>query len=192
MIRRLLASLTCLAVLLATMLAYHLLVVPQIDPALAGPGSLMADDTWTVTPSQHQLAFKRIFPPDAWQLQSPRTIESEYAILAFQEYEQREDELELRPCTIVFFAGDGSSGTRRPFILQSPEGAIVKSDGILQMGQASNGRFSSGRLLGSVLIHSPETAPGKGDSIRISTRKWRCNSDRKRASRYHPAPPNIS
>jgi len=178
MIRRLLASLTCLAVLLATMLAYHLLVVPQIDPALAGPGSLMADDTWTVTPSQHQLAFKRIFPPDAWQLQSPRTIESEYAILAFQEYEQREDELELRPCTIVFFAGDGSSGTRRPFILQSPEGAIVKSDGILQMGQASNGRFSSGRLLGSVLIHSPETAPGKGDSIRISTRNVQVDRQR--------------
>lgn len=178
MIRRLLGSLTCLAVLLLVMLAYQLFVVPQIDPPAHGGSSVLGSEQWSVTPSPNQLALKRLFPPDAWQLHSPRTIESDYAILVFQQYEQREDELELTPCSIIFFAGDGPSSSKRPFILQSPEGAVIQSDGILQLGQSSGGRFSAGRLVGNVSIHSPETEPGKGDSIRINTRNVQIDRQR--------------
>ena len=154
MFRRFTAAMTCLALLLVAHGAYVLVVVPWIDAPLLASNSTGPDD-WEIPPSANLLALQRLFPPDAWQLHSPKSIESDHAILLFQEYKQGEGELVLTPCTIVFFSGLEHEGTRRVYILQSPQGAVIRSDNILELTQSSSGMISAGRLVGSVSIHSP-------------------------------------
>jgi lipopolysaccharide export system protein LptA len=177
MFRRILSALTCLLILLIANWAYVLIVVPQIDPPLLA-NDFIIDDDWELPPSENQFSLTRLFPPDAWQLNSPKSIESDQAIMLFQHYKPGDGVIELIPCTIVIFSGDEREGTRRPYILQAPQGAIIRSDGILSLTQSSSGMVSAGRLVGRVSIHSPETEPGKGDSIRINTRNVQIDRQR--------------
>ncbi len=177
MFRRFTEALTCLAVLLIAHGAYVLVIVPWIDAPLLASKST-EPDIWQSPPSANLEALQRLFPPDAWQLHSPKSIESEHAILLFQEYKPGENELVLTPCTIVVFSGIGKEGTSRPYILQSPQGAVIRSDDILELTQSSSGMVSAGRLVGSVSIHSPETEPGKGDAVRINTRNVQIDHQR--------------
>jgi lipopolysaccharide export system protein LptA len=176
MFRRLMAATTCLVILLVANVAYILIVVPRIDPPLAR--SISTPVIWESSPSVNQQALERLFPPDAWQLDSPKSIESDHAILLFQKYKPGDGELLLTPCTIVVFSGSEQQGTRRPYILQSPQGVIIRSDDILGLTQSRSGMISAGRMLGSVSIHSPETQPGKGDAVRINTRNVQIDRQR--------------
>ncbi|MFP6648454.1 MAG: hypothetical protein VB817_03275, partial [Pirellulaceae bacterium] len=172
MFRRFTAAMTCLAILLIAHGAYVLVVVPWIDAPLLASKSTESD-IWQSPPSANLKALHRLFPPDAWQLHSPKSIESEHAILLFQQYKPGDGELVLTPCTIVVFSEAG-----RPYILQSPQGAVIRSDDILELTQSSSGMVSAGRLVGSVSIHSPETEPGKGDAVRINTRNVQIDRQR--------------
>jgi lipopolysaccharide export system protein LptA len=177
MFRRILSALACLLILLIANWAYVVIVVPQVDPPLLAD-DFVIDDDWELPPSENQFSLTRLFPPDAWQLKSPKSIESDQAIILFQDYKPGDGVIELIPCTIVIFSGDKKEGSRRPYILQAPQGAIIRSDGILSLTQSSSGMVSAGRLVGRVSIHSPETEPGKGDSIRINTRNVQIDRQR--------------
>ncbi|MFP6753357.1 MAG: hypothetical protein VB855_16870 [Pirellulaceae bacterium] len=177
MFRRLKEATICFAILLVAHWAFVLIVVPHIDPPLIR-STVLGDDTWNRPPSMNQEALERLFPPDAWQLDSPKSIESDHAILLFQQYKPGDGELVLVPCTIVVFSGSEQQGTRRPYILQSPQGAVIRSDDLLGLTQSQSGMISAGRLVGSVSIHSPETQPGKGDAVRINTRNVQIDRQR--------------
>ncbi|MDP7204462.1 MAG: hypothetical protein QGH11_02760, partial [Pirellulaceae bacterium] len=72
MFRRLMEAMMCFAILLVAHGAYVLIVVPHIDPPLT-PSTVLGEDTWNRPPSVNQDALERLFPPDAWQLDSPKS-----------------------------------------------------------------------------------------------------------------------
>ena len=133
MLKRLVGSMYCLLGTVAAYWLYALFAVPMIEPARSA--ALQVDDEyWQAPPSARRRALKTIFPDGAWELDNPKTIENRQGILLFRDYQQHEGELVISPCTLVLFSKEpqnDSSG--RVFIMQSPGGAVVESNDILQV-----------------------------------------------------------
>ena len=178
MLKRLVGSMYCLLGTLAAYWLYALFAVPMIEPARSA--ALQVDEEyWQAPPSARRLALKTIFPDGAWELDNPKTIENRQGILLFRDYQQHEGELVISPCTLVLFSEEPQSeSSGRVFIMQSPSGAVIESNDILEVSPHGSATSTNGRLIGDVSIYSPETAPGKNDEVRFITRNIQIDDNR--------------
>jgi len=168
------------AVVLSLYWLYALLAVPLIEPsaephrALAQSGSQSAGED----PRLEEL--RPLFPPDAWELQSPKIIESDQLKLLMQEPRSLgERRVQLRPCTMIFLPSKAGLSyqerIRQAVVLQSPEGAILEFDQPLNLRRMEMGRLVGGELTGLVTIRSQGQSPGPEDDLLIVARNVQIN-----------------
>jgi hypothetical protein len=133
--------------------------------------------------------FSGLFPPGSWELGNPKVVETAQCTLLLQDYKPTEDgSMELKPCTLIFYMADpkhpageplpDGPDTRRPVVMQAPEGAILQFDRALDLAKAEFGRVVGGKLVGPILIFSPPSKPGADDALRISTRNVQMDPER--------------
>lgn len=189
-LRRYLAA---LAVLLLVYAVYAVAVVPWLEPPPLPrrtpvtrerllPSTRLADD------------LAQLFPPDAWERQNPKLVETEQATLLIREYQPLPDgRLELKPCTLIFHLGGRAALPAEPppgpgpdagasppvaaspaatmprrLVLQSPRAELV-FDRPLDLRSGQFGRVEKGTLIGPITIFSPPTQPDGSDHLRITT-----------------------
>jgi hypothetical protein len=163
--------------------AYALAVAPLLEPPPivrreAAPQAPVLPAATT------RADLERLFQPPAWELDSPKVLETEHFTLLVKDYQPTPDgRLELTPCTLIFYmAGsktpDGKPEPRRPIVLQAPQGAMLQFDRPLNIAKAEFGRVLGGRLEGDIKIFSPATAPGAGDDLELQTRNVQLDKDR--------------
>jgi len=168
-----------LAIMLVAYGAYALLAVPFIEPA-ADPGRAEKISALEKEAAQRQLdlrvaALRPLFPPDAWELKTPKILESENVKLLMQKYRNLGGgRVELYPCTIIFNPNpavtDRQQRNRQAVVLQVPQGAMLEFDGSLDLATAKIGRLVGGRLKGPITIRSNGKKPGNQDDLQITTR----------------------
>ena len=182
MIRRFVGTFACLIGISICYCTYALTFASTIEPAYHTTETSDDNEFWQTTASDHRLALKTLFPPNAWQLQHPKAIETRHGILLFQEYQRNGDEFVIKPCTYVIFQDDVDSAaeinsnndpttagdSQRIITLNAVNGAVISAN-ILNESNATD-TIPTGRLIGDVLIHSRESQPNANDAFRIKTR----------------------
>lgn len=178
------------AVLLVVYAVYAATVAPWLEP----PPALQrrASPTYDRPLPSAQVAEEliQLFPPDAWERQHPKLVETEQATLLIRDYQPLADgRLELKPCTLIFHLGGrtpaspsasaaadqspssaapAAASRRRLLVLQSSRAELV-FDRPLDLRRGQFGRVEKGTLLGPITIYSPPTQPDGSDSLRITT-----------------------
>jgi hypothetical protein len=170
-----------LTVMLTLMAAYALGIAPWLEPepAIRRRGeSATSSVTERIGPTSIDLA--ALFTDGSWELDNPKIVETESCILLVKDYRPTADgKLELNPCTLIFLVQpEGESGPRRPIIMQAPQGAVLQFDRPLDIAQAQFGRLEGGLLPGPITIRSPESTPGQGDDLHLTTRNIQIDRDR--------------
>ncbi|MCU0876520.1 MAG: hypothetical protein MUF06_01840 [Pirellulaceae bacterium] len=170
-----------LTVMLTLMAAYALGIAPWLEPepAVRRRGESATNSvTELIGPTSIDLA--ALFTAGSWELDNPKIVETETCILLVKDYRPTSDgKLELTPCTLIFFARpEGENGPRRPIIMQAPQGAVLQFDRPLDIAQAQFGRLEGGLLPGPITIRSPESTPGQGDDLHLTTRNIQIDRDR--------------
>jgi hypothetical protein len=178
-----------LSLLLVAFGLYYLAVPPWLAPpsvtriAVAGQRAPVQQSAGV----ESELA--RLFAADAWE-RDPKTkvVETSQCILLVRDYLPTADgRLELKPCTVVFYAGGESGepsgnapapGSRRPIILQAPAGAVLHFDKPLEIGKGDFGQITGGHLAGEITIYSPPTSPTSDDGLRLVTREVQLSRER--------------
>ncbi|MCO6455051.1 MAG: hypothetical protein J5I93_07100 [Pirellulaceae bacterium] len=180
-----------LACFLATCLAYwaySLLAVPWIEPSLA---TRPADDHRPATaaaPAARQDPLAELFAEGSWELGNPKLLKTDQGMLLFEDYRPiGGNQLELRPCTLVFFV-DGKlgeqpapgtgAGQRRALVLRAPQRAVLEFEGDVDLLKARLGRLRGGRLEGDVLVYTAPDAPDSAQHLRIATRNVQISQQR--------------
>lgn len=172
-LRRLLFSL--IAVLLAYGV-YRLVAVPFIEPSAAARQVLVLTPG-TLSNAAQKLRWanlETLFPADAWEMQTPKVLETAQGMLLLNEYHPRADgRLEIKPCTLILYKAsdkpDDDSHNARPIVMQAPEGAVLLFDQALDFARGRIGELRGGMLEGPVTIRGPESKPGAGDDLWIRT-----------------------
>ena len=183
-----------LLVLLALYSGYALAVAPWMEPPPIRAKAPLPALPPVQIPDRVRDEILALFPqPDAWQRDATKVkvIETGQATLLIQDYLPTPDgKLELRPCTIIFYAAGGAANApgegsatagrsgRRPIVLDAPRGATLEFDQPLDMQRSQWGRVRKGTLAGAVTIFSPPTQPGAQDGLNIITRDVRLDRDR--------------
>jgi hypothetical protein len=182
MIRRFIGTFACLVSISIAYCTYALTFASTIEPTYHTMEINEDNEFWQTTASDHRQTLKTLFPPNAWQLQHPKTIETRHGILLFQEYHRNGDEFVIKPCTYVIFQGAANSTgelnaddnptivneSRRIITLNAINGAVISAN-ILNDSNATD-TIPTGRLIGDVLIHSRESQPNANDAFRVETR----------------------
>ena len=158
---------------------YTLLAVPWIEPPADpqrgefgviphGPGDPLID--------RQIKQLQPLFPPDAWEGLKKSIIINlgdDRAKLLFQEYHNYDDgRVEIQPCTVVIAPSNDENDDerrRQSVILEAPDGAVLRFDPPLDVGQRKIGRLVEGQLRGAVTIRSDGKSPGPEDDLRIVT-----------------------
>jgi hypothetical protein len=158
-----------LAVLLSLCGTYALAVAPWIaPPPIKTPAAPATSTPIAVGPSIDP-ELERLFPPDAWERNGAKIIETEQCTLLIRDYQPTPDgKLLLKPCTLIMHTG--GQAARRPIVMQAPQGAELVFDRALDLGRAQFGRLLSGELAGDIRIFSPPTTPGGRDALELTTR----------------------
>ncbi len=190
MIRRFVGTFACLVGVSIAYCTYALTFASTIEPTYHTMEISDDNEFWQTTPSDHRQTLKTLFPPNAWQLQHPKAIETRHGILLFQEYQRNGDEFVIKPCTYVIFqdhvdstvdrnadsdpttAGD----SQRIITLNAVNGAVISAN-ILNESNATD-TIPTGRLIGDVLIHSRESQPNAKDAFRVETRNIQFEKNR--------------
>ena len=86
MIRRFVGTFACLVGVSIAYCTYALTFASTIEPTYHTMEISDDNEFWQTTPSDHRQTLKTLFPPNAWQLQHPKAIETRHGILLFQEY----------------------------------------------------------------------------------------------------------
>ena len=182
MIRRFIGTFACLVGVSIAYCTYAFTFASTIEPTYHTLEISEDNEFWQTTASDHRQTLKTLFPPNAWQLQQPKAIETRNGILLFQEYHRNDDEFIIKPCTYVIFQ-DGLDSTielkpddnptttidaPRIITLNAVNGAVISAS-ILNDSNATD-TIPTGRLIGDVLIHSRESQPNANDAFRIETR----------------------
>ena len=184
MLRRACGIAISLLIVLTSYAAYALLVVPWIEPPAKANSNAGIDAKWLPMTPRRREELGKLFPPGSWQLDSPTIIESNYGTLIFKQNTRSDDALEIKPCTLIVYAQQDSSGIatktprRRAYVMDAPEGAMLEHEGNLNFNQTRGGRITRGRLLGKVSIYSAATSDSSEDAIHISTRNVQIDRQR--------------
>jgi lipopolysaccharide export system protein LptA len=169
---------SALAIVLIAFSAYALVAVPRIDPPVKLRAKSSTDATTTSDTGRrlknNREKLQHLFPPDSWQLASPKVLETEHGTLLFKDYKPLEDgRIELKPLSLILNTAKGATGAKasaRPMVLDAPDGALLQFDGATDPSRADFGRLMGGLLSGEIKIYSPPTAPGVNDALSIVTR----------------------
>lgn len=170
------------AIILVAYWGYALWVVPWIEPPAARPhgGSEVsteelqrAREAARHDPRRAMLA--SLFGPDDWELgQRAKILESDQFRLLVEDWNTLdENQVELRPCTMVFTpggSGDLQQRIRQSLVLQAPQGARLRFDRPLDLRRGNIGRLVGGLLVGTVTVRSAGRLPGPEDDVWAVTR----------------------
>lgn len=100
-----------------------------------------------------------LFPPDAWQLQHCKRLQTRDGVLLFEHWEQiGDDQWKLWPLSLVMGLNSDS-----PLLLDAPEGAEIKFSESLDMMSGGAPPIERGRMIGEVRIKSVGKAISLGD-----------------------------
>ena len=182
MIRRFVGTFACLVGVSIAYCTYALTFASTIEPAYHTMETSDDNEFWQTTDSNHRQALKTLFPPNAWQLQHPKAIETRHGILLFQDYQRNGDEFVIKPCTYIIFQDDADStvglnadndpttagDSQRIITLNAVNGAVISANILTESNAADT--IPTGRLIGDVLVHSRESQPNANDAFRIETR----------------------
>lgn len=159
---------------------YAMLLVPWIEPAAdarrSEAGSAIDRTSLDELVKAQVRQIESLFPPDAWELQSPIIFnldDDNRAKLLLKTYENRPDGcVEIRPCTIILGydgpAKDEDERRRQSVILENPQGAALRFNPPLDFKSPSPSTdFVDGHLSGQVVIRSQGKNPGPEDDLRI-------------------------
>ena len=111
-------------VLLTTYWMYALLAVPWIEPVAERPGASLAPFPNPPPPGGlREGPLGALFPEGSWELDNPKVLESDSAMLLLREYETLPDgRVRLTPCTMIFYSGgEENAAGRRPIVIQAPD-----------------------------------------------------------------------
>ncbi len=99
---------------------YAFLVVPLVEPSVTIVESITS--AADLTPGRRP--YEDLFPEGSWERDHPKVVLTEQGALFIKDYRAVDEQrLELKPCTLVFYAGGKDGGEPgRPVILQAPEG----------------------------------------------------------------------
>lgn len=167
--------------------AYALFAAPLLEPAAITKGTNPnpPPPPLTTTTDGEREKILKLFPPDAWEHNAAKFIQTEQCTLLLKDYQPTPDgRLELKPATLVFFAGgekdspDPEKRKGRPIVLRAPQGAMLQFDRPLDFARAEFGRLIGGRLPGEITIFSPPSKPGANDALQLTTRNLQMDSQR--------------
>ncbi len=186
---RFLTAAVSLAVLVLSYKVYQLLVVPVLEGTHVDPAPLVpqfVENVATFTPNRDLL--KNYFSADSWERTSATVIRSDDLLLAVQHWEQLDNHrLQITPCTIVYApepAGDDQQSsspapaTRRTWIVQASEGAVLYMDQASDIRRGSLGKVSAVYVPGRVRLTGSESAPGAGDALELITNHLQLNEQK--------------
>ena len=176
MLKRLLSTTGCFAIVLIAYTVYALAAAPRIEPVYNVRDHANQKSSalyWESAPSQNRQQLSNLFKAGSWQLASPKIIEWPQGVLLFQDYEQADNELVIKPCTCVLF--QSGEKDQRLITMHAPSGAVISQDALSSNKQDAD---FSGRLIGDVVIHSAETFPGANDAIHFVTRNVQFEKNR--------------
>jgi hypothetical protein len=157
-----------LAVLLSLCGTYALAVAPWIAPPPLKTPVIAATDIPIATDPAIDDELERLFPPEAWERNGAKIIETDRCTLIIRDYEPTPDgKLLLKPCTLIMHAG--SQSAKRPIVMQAPQGAELTFDRALDIGRAQFGRLLEGELSGAIRIFSPPTTANGRDALELTT-----------------------
>jgi hypothetical protein len=155
-------------VLLSLCGTYALAVAPWIAPPPLKTPTARATSMTNVAPPSIDPELERLFPPDAWERNGAKIIETEQCTLLIRDYQPTPDgKLLLKPCTLIMHMG--GQAARRPIVMQAPQGAELVFDRALDLGRAQFGRLQKGKLAGDIRISSPPTTLGGRDALELTT-----------------------
>jgi hypothetical protein len=169
-----------LAVVVTLLVTYAFGVAPWLEPPpiVRNPGVVGLPDVNPADPTAELL--QRLFDKKAWERQDPMIVETDACTLLVKDYKPTPDgKLELMPCTLIFYAASAAgTSERRPIVMQAPQGAFLQFDRPLNIAKAEFGKIVGGALPGQITISSPETAPGAGDDLHLTTHDLRLEKQR--------------
>lgn len=187
MFSRLKSIVYSLATVLGAYLAYRLLAVPWLEPALQRRESLVPADDGSESEVVQKLRgpqLAALFPPGSWELDHPKVLETDEGMLLLRDYQPLPDgRLSLQPCTLIYCPAEAKkpaprTSFRRAVVLQAPQGAVLRFDREMDLARGQIGRLEGGRLVGPVVIRSPESKPGAGDELEVRTQNVQVTPDR--------------
>lgn len=150
---------------------YHALAVPLLEPSSV-PVKAKQWDTAAIP--THENWWDGFFPADSWQRNSCRVVQSENAILLFQESTQKTSTRWLvKPLTILIPQRDSGTNKRAIFI-NNPEGAEIQFKTEVDWTKELP-PLESGQLIGDILIYSPPDDATKNNGMRIDAHDVRIN-----------------
>ena len=116
-----------------------------------------------------------LFSEERWERNSRYSIWKDNFVLLFDEHKQTGNQVELKPCTVLFLNGehgkDDEALFQQAIILQSTNSAVLEFDGPFSPLSGSKAKFVKGRLSGEVSIHSSMKDPGPDDDLSLTTRE---------------------
>jgi len=157
------------AALFATYWLYALIVVPFIEPQATVMPTVVGRETRSARTTARLNDLTALFGPDAWELSSPKVLETEQGRLLFKDYKPLPGgQMEVKPFTLILQPQE--EGDQRTLVMQAPQGAVLNFDGDLNLSRGEIGKLVGGRLLGDIHIFSPESKPGAGDRLEVNTK----------------------
>lgn len=152
--------------------AYCLVLAPMLEPGPKRRPRAASPET-SLTSLQGGDPFAELFPEDSWQRRHPFTLRTERGSILFGDYRMGANgEVEVKPVSLIVEGGDSEGGKGRLYILDAPDGAILRFENGLDLSKNSSGlgKLLYARLLGPVEIESPPTSFGGDDGLYIATR----------------------
>jgi lipopolysaccharide export system protein LptA len=167
------------AIVLVAYWAYALVAVPLIEPS-ADPHQVRQISEEDRARAQGRIdagiaELRDLFDLGAWELKSPKILESQQIKLLMQDYRNLGDgRVEIHPCTMIFTPegsfNDQRQQRRQAVVLEAPEGAVLEFDGPFDLRRMKIGRLVGGQLTGRITIRSAGKNPGPEDDLLIVTR----------------------
>ena len=177
------------AIVLVAYWGYALWVVPWIEPPAARPQGANAVSAEELQHAREaarhdprRAMLSPLFGPDDWEL-GPRAkiLESEQFRLLVEDWNTLDgNQVELRPCTMVFTPGGSGSPEeriRQSVVLQAPQGARLRFDRPLDLRRGNIGRLVGGVLVGTITVRSAGRLPQPEDDLWAITRDIQLTDD---------------
>jgi hypothetical protein len=161
---------------LVACVAYCFGLAPLLEPP---PKDRVAPDASVNSPKDDPYSeFAEFFEEGSWQLRDPFTLKTERGSVLFGDYRMGANgEIDVKPLSLVVRSGGTVEKPGRVFILDAPDGAVLRFENGLDLSKNSSGlgKLIEARLRGAVTIDSPATAPDADDALHIVTRGIQIN-----------------